>query len=724
MGGCPVHSPEDDSGDSTETNGGGQTGNGVGRRQFVKSALLIGGTSAVASLGSVADITPTVRAQESDGIGAAERLNRQHAWNAFLPAGGTGNHAPPENSVFLVLDYDGSGEPTPEHRREVARALSGLEDSFEWNLHGLMFTMAYSSSYFDRFDEEPPAGANPDDPEAVVDTVQRLTNFADTNDEIEPIDADALLLMASNNAANLLAAESALWGESDELSLDGTFEGVFERPESWPDRGVGFAGGEFQNRQEEYQEQFLSEFDESPIPGSAPLSMGFVAGFGASVPEEDAVTLTPGQRFPAPGVAESKVPTEVEYVGEVGERDPGMFAQGTLKHFAHLNIDLSEWYGENDSDRRRHQMLSPYHTEAETNDIGGRKPGSGLTDSFARELDEVGPDADEMEPKKTTLEYAEETEQTAAGEDEEMLPRGEDGEPVPIAGHSQKVARARYDLDGDGELEQPVLRRDWDIVSAGDDERPGYLFNIPMRFDESVYTVLDANYNIGFTSLDGGIDHDPVDSEEIKERSGIAPFLTATRRGHWLVPPITLRALPHPRAVSATVDVEREAGTYRVELADIDARDERRVPDPETARFGSVEAVNQARGVEPVETNQEGNTTVFRFDAESVGLSSGESARLFARLQDTGEPVAETVTVPDTESTDRTDTGSRDDEQADPEQDDSEQRELGQGDDEQSGPGDDADGSGPGFGIPAGLAGLGTAAYALKRRLGAESDEE
>jgi hypothetical protein len=301
MGGCPVRSPEDNFGDSTETNGGGQTWNGVGRRQFVKSALLIGGTSAVASLGSVADITPTVRAQESDGIGAAERLNRQHAWNSFLLAGGTGNHPPPENSVFFMLDYADSREPTPEHRRQVEQALSSLEDSFDWNSHGLMFTMAYSASYFDRFEDNPPAGANPDSSETVVDTVERLTNLADTNDEIEPIDADALLLMASDNAANLLTAEAALWGESDELSLDGTFENVFEKPETWPDRGVGFAGGEFLNRQEEYQEQFLSESDDR-IPDSSPLSMGFIAGFGASGPEEEAVTLTNGQRFPGPGV--------------------------------------------------------------------------------------------------------------------------------------------------------------------------------------------------------------------------------------------------------------------------------------------------------------------------------------------------------------------------------------------------------------------------------------
>jgi len=641
MGGCPVHTPEEDSGDDAEES---KTRGTVGRRDFVKSALLIGGAGAVTSLDEVAGITTTVSAESADPITAAARLNRQHAWDAFEPVVGSGNTKPPENSMFLLLEYEGSGEPSPGHRRQVEAALSGLEDAFEWGPSGLLCTMAYSASYFGRFEASLPPGAAPDDAETVAETVEAFTDLAETNDDIQPDTADAMLLLASDNEANLLAAEAALWGDSNEISLDGTFEGVFEQPTAWPDRRVGFLGSEFQNRTDEYDDD-IPDLDEEQIPDSAPLSMGFVAGFGASMPEEDAVTLTADQRFPNPEIDATEVPTDLDYVGEVGERDPGMFAQGTLKHFAHLEIDLASWY-DNDDDRRRHQMYSPYHTETETRAQGGEKPGSGLVESAPDRQNTVGPDADEDAPEKTTLEYADETERTAAGEDEEMLPRDEDGDPVPTAGHSQKAARARYDVDGDGNLEQPVLRRDWDALKSDSPDTAGYLFNVPMRFNESAYSMLDANYNVGFTSLDGGIDHDPVDNDRIRERSGIAPFMTATRRGNWLVPPITLRALPTPRAASASLDVEVSEDEYRVAVEEIDASG---TLDAETVQFGGVETVNQARGARPVDVSKRRGRTVFTFDAEDVALSTGDRGKLFAKTNGRLEPVAGTAVVPDAE---------------------------------------------------------------------------
>jgi hypothetical protein len=37
-------------------------------------------------------------------------------------------------------------------------------------------------------------------------------------------------------------------------------------------------------------------------------------------------------------------------------------------------------------------------------------------------------------------------------------------------------------------------------------EDRAYIFNVPLRFEESIYSLLDATYNVGFTSLDGGVD--------------------------------------------------------------------------------------------------------------------------------------------------------------------------------------------------------------------------
>lgn len=628
MGGCPFHSggsgSSDEDGPDQEAQGGERRERGtVERRTFVKSALLIGGASAVASLGRVAGVTTNTSAGVG-AISAGARLNRQHAWDAFeAVTTGSGNTLQPENSLVLLLEYEGEGEPSPGHRRRVEDALTSIEQRFDWSSGGVLFTMAYSASYFERFEEDPPAGAAPSAGETVVGTVAELTDLADTNDDVTPDEYDAALLLASANPANVLAVEAALWGEG-EVEFDATFEGIFARPEGWPERRVGFAGPAFQDREQEYESKFLA--DDQEIPVEAPLSMGFIAGFGASIPEEEAVTLKHDQVFPGPGLTED-VP-DLPYVGEVGERDPGVFAQGTLKHLSHLELDLESWYGV-DSDRRRNQMYSPYHTREETRANGGNKPGSGLVvDDDSRQ---DGPDQNEY----STREYADRTPETAAGDD-----GAETSEPT--VGHSQKSARSRYDLDGDGEPEQPVLRRDWDAVTptaTDGSEAAGYIFNVPMRFEESVYSLLDANYNVGFTSLDGRIDHDPVEAD-VKDRNGIAPFMTALRRSNWLVPPVTLRSLPYPRAADASLSVSRDHHAYTVEVSGFDGR-----LDPETVRFGGVEAVNRARGAEQVGVDRRGATTAFEFEADDVDLTSGDTAKLFAKETGTRKPVTGTVTV-------------------------------------------------------------------------------
>jgi len=637
MSGCPFHTtddePDDEDAESVSKQANDQQRGSVSRRDFVKSALLIGGTGAVESLGDVAGITTNVRAAESEPISAQARWNRQHAWDAVEKLTASGNTKPPDNSLFLMLDYQREGTPSPGHRRQIETALTEIERTFSWDPDGVLFTMAYSASYFDRFDEDLPEGAAPDDAETVAETVEALTDLADTNDDITPDTYDAMLLLASDNEANLLDVEAALWGESDTLDFEGTFEGIFERPTGWPDRRVGFLGPAFQDKEAEFEERFT---DGEDIPDKSPLSMGFIAGFGDSMPPEENITLKDGQTFPFPGAENSEdVPTHLDYVGDVGERGPGVFAQGTLKHFSHLEIDLANWYddesaeNENSDDRRRHQMYSPYHDENETNAMGGDKPGSGLTDSNVSDRDnDVGPDDD----KKSVLEYAEQTRATAAGTD------GDAETETPTAGHSQKVARARYKIDGEN-TEQPVLRRDWDAITpVNGDETSGYLFNVPMRFNESVYSMLDANYNIEFTSLDGGIDHDSVENETIKKRSGIAPYMTATRRGNWLVPPITVRALPYPRAEDATISVEENQGqseTYAVEVSGVDRAGG--VIDPETVRFGPVEVVNKGGGAEPTSVSRRGKSITFEFQA--TGLSAGDQVKLFGKKQGTRKPV-------------------------------------------------------------------------------------
>jgi hypothetical protein len=317
-----------------------------------------------------------------------------------------------------------------------------------------------------------------------------------------------------------------------------------------------------------------------------------------------------------------------------------VFAQGTLKHLSHIELDLPKWYGEtggadeaSGDDRRRHQMYSPYHTEDETNAEGGNRPGSGLV------VDDPGPNDEPDSRRYSVTEYADRTETTAEGDDS-----GEAETREPTVGHSQKTARARYDVDGNG-VEQIVLRRDWDTITPTGDggTTAGYLFNVPMRFNESIYSLLDATYNVAFRSLDGRIDHtsdDTVDTE-VKERNGIAPYMTATRRGNWLVPPIELRALPYPRAATATLSAELDGDTCTVEVTAVEDRPARL--DPATIRFGPPGEVDRARGVSPTEVSHRAGTVTCEFTG--VGVSGGDLCKLFGKERGSQRPVVGTVTL-------------------------------------------------------------------------------
>lgn len=648
--GCPYHDKGDDDSDeaapergASESGGQGIRGRdgGLDRRTFVKSALLIGGSGGLSGLTETLGLTPAARSPPDEGpggghtgaerIGRAARQNRQHAWDAHEATVATGNTAQPAGSLLLRLDYTGTGEPSPGHRRQVESALREIERHFAWGAGGVLFTMGYSASYFDRFDAAPPTGAAPWSADRVVEASSTLTPY-----DPEPDTGDAVLLLSSDNPANLLAVEAALWNDQgpDVPDFDATFRGVFEQPTTWPDRRVGEAGPEFQNTEATYEE-FLGDDVTEDIPDEAPLSMGFIAGFGDSIPHEDAVTLTRGQRFPGPGIDESAVPTDLTYVGPVGERDPGVFAQGTLKHLSYLTIDLDSWYG-NDRDRRRHQMYSPYHDADETTS-NDEKPGNELTTGERGD----GPGTDSLVPRSTGDEddevvYGDTVPETATAGSEETGG-------TPTAAHSQKSSRARYDLDDDGEVEQPCLRRDWDGIRPNTDaysRQSGYHFNVPMRFNESIFTLLDATYGPEFRSLDGRIDHTDIDAAAETtadgERNGIVPFMEATRRNNWLVPPITLRALPHPRADSVDVTVNTDSDFHYVVVTGDDGRP----IDPDTVAVGTPEQVNKARGVTPtMSTRDDDGRQVFLFDESALDPANGQTLKLFGKRAGSMRPV-------------------------------------------------------------------------------------
>ncbi|MFB6157696.1 MAG: hypothetical protein ABEJ34_07640 [Haloferacaceae archaeon] len=675
--GCPVHN-----GEESEGNGEDEDDRGIDRRSFMKSALVIGGSSALSTTVGLYGMPETAAAADPPTF--ADRANRQHAWDAYEAFNEQrGRSVHPPHNLVLHLDYAGSGRPDPAHRRTVERVLSKLERAFQWSHDGLLFTMGYSPGYFEeRFGETLPPGLNPDN--GPKPGLLRARDLIETDgvtlDREEPVHADehdAALHLASDHVQNLLAAEEALWGfpGQDRTEVNGVdfaednFRGIFEKPTGYPDRKTGHAGHEAVSSRLKED----TDFDTDRLHDDAELSMGFNDLYRNSIPRETAVTMVEGQKLVEP-------------------KPPGQFAQGTVEHVSKLDVNLSEkagdrqggWYDDHDLDERRSRMFSPHHTDANTGDVGenlgdSNAPGDlpmrdiSKTEPTADEGDADFVDADDDDQKDRRLDAAERVQ--------------EDAEENRAIGHAQKLARARFDLsdrltedakerleesgeypnaaegpgpdvdghDGDQEATQVLLRRD--AVST-DQDRPGNLFVALMRFNPYMVYIRRAMNGVDFdTSTFGlptgegepGFEHD---GSVAREDNGIVHYITTQRRGNFLVPPLTLRALPYPRGLDADLTVQKRNNTYRVTVRDIeeDPTDDIENPVPqgldlETVRFGWYRTVNRAGGATPVDTGRDGDDFYFEFEAGEASLGDEDKtrARFFGKFERTRRAVFATV---------------------------------------------------------------------------------
>lgn len=604
------------------------------RRNFMKSALMIGGANATHTSIERYGLSGT----DGSAKPAAARDNRQHAWNAYLNLDARGLPDPPEYRVFLYLDYEGDGEPTAEDRAQMAAALDQLERAFEWSADGLLFSVSYGQAYWDRFDDDLPAGARLLDDAEAADAMSR----GEETPAVE--DADVLVDLASDHVANVLAAESALWGGIDEIAgvaIDATFEGLFDKPVDYPTRRTGFVA-----RPEDDEEAGESGGAE-PESDDAFLTMGFATGREDSQPREDHVTLVHDQ------------------VTDDGEtRPPGQFAQGAVQHASRLEMDLASWYGD-DLGARRERMLGPFEgpdrdggTTATDGGAGTGLGSGGTTGLESGGTTGLGPGADApLRDADAETDAARETAEDAASDD--------------AVGHQQKLARARVDHatrresgEPGGDLAPLVLRRAVNTMDGDEPLLPGagevdsegrpapetaaVEFVSLMRFNGDIVTTREAMNDIEYTSPDGTIDHDHVEVEA--DDHGIHEYVETTRRGSFLTPPLALRALPTPRALPAEATVEGEVdpgldttvtvrvtpadGAFAVEDLDVDA-----------LRFGAVDAVDQGRGASPVGHDREGDAVVVEFSAVETDLDPDDgTARLFGKTAD-GVAVAADVDV-------------------------------------------------------------------------------
>ncbi|SFR43652.1 DUF7405 family protein [Halogeometricum limi] len=175
--------------------------------------------------------------------------------------------------------------------------------------------------------------------------------------------------------------------------------------------------------------------------------------------------------------------------------DEGPFAGATTKHVANIRQRLDDWYGEQDFEERVMELFSPVHAA------------DGLVEGVG---DNLGDDS---------------------GITPEIVDRIRDhAETFGRVGHAQKAARGNRDADGNVRL----LRRHFE--STDDGEASLHFPSLQRRITdfEEVREAMNGS--------------DLTDIPTIRQRvnNGILEYIFVRRRGNFLVPPRSLRALPSP----------------------------------------------------------------------------------------------------------------------------------------------------------------------------------
>jgi hypothetical protein len=210
---------------------------------------------------------------------------------------------------------------------------------------------------------------------------------------------------------------------------------------------------------------------------------------GGPVPEESPLFMGFKAGFRRNQATESAVSIE-----------EGPFAGGTTKHLSTIRQRLDDWYGEQDFEEQVMEMFSPLHAER------------GLVEGVGANLGDFS--GVEGEVVDTIREQARQ---------------------YGRVGHAQKAARANRDDGG----EPLLLRRH---VESTDDGEASLHFPSLQRRIESFEAVREA--------MNGA---DLTDVPTIRQRvnNGILEYIFVKRRGNYLVPPRSVRALPTPTGESA-----------------------------------------------------------------------------------------------------------------------------------------------------------------------------
>ena len=296
------------------------------RRRFLLGAGTAVGVGAAAGAGvgidralaggpAAASVVPDVElAAAPAGLPA-----RQHAWNDYLAVDQQGNSIPPQFDRLLFFDVIGT--PTPAYARLLEAALRTLERTFQWVPSGLLFTAGWGPSYFTDVlriaPHIPSATALSDFEQPAIDDYHLCLHIA-SDDETRLAEVEAALTRGTpiphyTDAAAPLDISAALRWRETRTGFVGT--GL---PAERQSTG-GIPGGR-------------------PVPGDAPLFMGFKSALKRNQATEDDATIPDGP-----------------------------FAGGTTMHASYMRLRLETWYAQLSQQERVARMYAPQVTQEQVN---------------------------------------------------------------------------------------------------------------------------------------------------------------------------------------------------------------------------------------------------------------------------------------------------------------------------------------------------------------------
>lgn len=288
------------------------------RRDVLRGLVAVGGATALSACLDMSDGRRTGTHDPPSGKPEPEDLpERQHAWDEFSKRDSFGNVRPPRHHVLVLANYASNGPPKEEHREQAKAAFGLLEEAYEWSNEGLLFTVSYSPSYFDRYDEDLSETVDVPEPRALVDSEDPTLDTP-----------DMVVHLASDQASVVLEAEQALFGERDTVNtveMTSDVRDILARVE----RRTGFIGAGLPA-----ENDTVSGVPEGAVPEEAPLFMGFASGFTGNQAPEEAVTITDGP-----------------------------FEDGTTQQISSLQLSLEQWYNQDSREQRVSKMFSPRHTD-------------------------------------------------------------------------------------------------------------------------------------------------------------------------------------------------------------------------------------------------------------------------------------------------------------------------------------------------------------------------